>query len=134
MNFSEAENYEGIFSGAQTDIEYFDSVSDDNLLLSEEGSAKLLEHYFGQLSIGDGLDDFLDYIDSAALDSKELDEMSGSLLLELNLMGYEGRQHIRRHEGEVAFEVVEYLTEESSWADRTYFLEDEEMLFIRSSP
>lgn len=133
VSFQEFEDGGGMFSNPETDLQYFDSVAEDNLFVSAPDSARLLENYFGQLSLKDELDEYLEYIDSAVLEDEEVDSLDGALVLDLDLIEYDGRQHIYRHEGEVAEEVVEYLAEESSWSDSVYLMEDEEMLFIRSN-
>lgn len=125
----ELEDDTGLFSRPISSLEEYDVLADETILLDSERSARVFENYFGQHSRSDEpLYEFLDQFDIVSL------ELDNDIMLELSIEDYDGDQHVNYHEGSVARELVEYLDSESSWSDQTYFMEDEEKLFIRSSP
>lgn len=113
-------------------FDYFNSLTDHNILVGAQKSAEIFENYIGQYSFGDEPLD--DYLEDMPVKGNELEGLESSFVLDLDLFEYDGRQHVRYSEGEVAEEVVEYLTEDSEWSENLYFLEEEEKLFIRSNP
>jgi hypothetical protein len=121
-----------IFYNPERTFEYFDDLTDDNIVTEAKKSTEILESYLGQHSLGG--ESIEEYMDELVVESSQLEDLESSFVMELDLFEYDGRQHVRYSEGEVAREAVEYLVEESEWGDSMYFLEDEEKLFIRSNP
>jgi hypothetical protein len=126
------EEEHGIYSNRLSTLEDYDKLTDEDIVMGPQRSAKILDRYFGQHSRSDEpLSDFLDPFDTG------VPKLENNVVLDLSLYSYEdeGRQqHVKYHEGEVAREVVEYLDSESSWSSRTYFIEDSEKLFIQNNP
>lgn len=119
----------GVFSRSISSLEEYDGLTNENIVMGSQRSAKVLDHYFGQHSRSDEpLYEFLDDFDTG------LPDLNNNIVLDLSLDSYDGKQHVNYHEGEVAKELVEYLDSESSWSSQTYFMEDCEKLFIQNSP
>lgn len=122
----------GIFYNPERTFEYFDDLTDDNIVTGAKKSAEILENYLGQHSLGS--EPIEEYMNELVVESSQLEDLESSFVMDLDLFEYDGSQHVRYSEGEVAREAVECLVEESNWSDSMYFLEDEEKLFIRSNP
>lgn len=119
----------GVFSRPVSSLEEYDSLTDENIVINPQRSAMVLEHYFGQHSRSDdSLEEVLDQFDI------EPPSLDNNIVMELDLNEYDGKQHVKYHEGEVAKDLVEYLDSKSSWSSQTYFMEESEKLFIQSSP
>lgn len=134
VRLEEVRNGESIYSSPDPDLGYFDSLTDESLILDSDQSAELLEHYFGQHSRKDELEERLEDLDGSVIERQDIEPLESSFVLELDTERYDGDQHIHRYEGKVASELAEYLAEESSWSSKVHYLEDEEKLFIRSNP
>lgn len=119
----------GIFSRSVYSLDYYDGLSDENIVLDSQRSAKVAEHYFGQHSRTDeSLAEFLEGFDEV------LPILDSNVVMELELYSYDGKQHVKYHEGEVARELIDYLDSESSWSSQTYFIEEQDKLVIQNSP
>lgn len=119
----------GIFSRPISSLEEYDSLTDENIVVGPQRSARVLDHYFGQHSRSDEpLYEFLEGFDTNP------PSLDNNIVLDLSLEDYDGKQHVKYHEGEVARELIEYLDSDSSWSNQTYFMEDCEKFFIQNSP
>lgn len=125
------ENGHNPFSSVEPALEHYDNLTDENVLTDPETSAEILEHYVGQFSMSD--EHIIGYVDEY-LEGDEPESLEGAIVMDLNLVEYDGNQHINRNEGEVAEELVEHIAEESPWSPYVHFFEEEERLFIRNSP
>ena len=123
------EKNERLFSKPISSLEEYDSLTDENIVLRPQQSARVLENYFGQHSRTDEeLEEFLEQFDIAPPD------LGDNIVMELDIDDYDGKQHVNYHEGKVARELVEYLDKDSSWSSQTYFMEECGKLFIQNSP
>jgi hypothetical protein len=122
----------GIFYNPKMTFDYFDELTEDNIFTEADRSAEILESYLGQHSFGN--EELKDYMEDLLIESSQLEDLESSFVMELDLFEYDGSQHIRYSEGQVAKEAIEYLSEESDWSDNLYFMEEDEKLFIRSNP
>ncbi len=119
----------GVFSRQASSLEEYDGLTEENIVIGPQRSAMVLDHYFGQHSrSNEPLEEFLDQFDV------ELPSLDNNIVMEFDLTNYDGKQHVKYNEGEVARELVEYLNSDSSWSSQTYFMEECGKLFIQNSP
>lgn len=134
VSFDKVHESPGLFSSYDPTPEYFDDVSEDNVCVSADESAKMASHFLGQFSRNGDLEEYLEDMGEMSMSESDVDSLGGALVLEFDVMAYDGQQHVHRYEGKVAREALEYLAEESEWSQHVYYLEGEDMMFIRSNP
>lgn len=133
VRLEEVRNESRVYSRPDPTLEYFDSLTDENIILNPGQSAELLEYYFGQHSRTGDLEETLEHLDDSVIEQWVIESLESSFVLELDTESYDGVQHIHGHEGIVASELVDYIADESSWSSNVHYLRDENKLFIRSN-
>lgn len=136
---TELRGEQNIFSTPSQSLNAYDELSEDNVVLEPGESARVFENYFGQYSFGsEDLETYLeDEKDSVNRFMSDIEDLEGSIVMDVDLFDYNGSQHVEYSEGRVSRELVDYLLDaapEDLVLMDVISSEESSRLFIRSNP
>lgn len=129
----------GAYSSGPYCLDSYSDLTDSNLFVGAEKSAKVFAHYFGQIPVSkEDIEDRLEQGGrnlSSGVESLENTVFMGLDVFEYGDIGdeidYDRDRIVRRHEGEISDRVVDYLVDESPVSDHVEYYEDMEAVVIR---